>query len=263
MRGPGRPDAPDPPGGYNALGSAGNASPPIGVPATDPGIEGRGVRLDLPDYDFEMLPTLLPLLPLANVVALPGVALHLHIFEPRFRDMLQEMQEDSPFMALALVERGHDVERERNPPIEAVVSAGRITHLQTMEDGRLFVIFASMGRAQVLGEDQHTRSYRLGEVAWIPQGQALDPSDLSLRLGVLHAFDGYADSSEVLRDRFQTIRELELPLGRLVDMLASCMPLDLELQRRMLSELDPAKRALLLLTILQSVSGHRDPTIVH
>lgn len=221
------------------------------------------MRLDQLENDFDRLPTHLPLMTLGNVVALPGVALHLHIFEPRYREMLHDIPEESPFMGLALAERGHDLEKEANPPIESVVCAGRVTHLQAMEDERLFVIFASLGRAKILGEDHHSHNYRTSEVAWIHPGAPRDPSDLSLRLGVLHAFDRYAESNDTLRERFHSIRELEVPLGRLVDMLSSCLPLDLELQRRMLGELDPAKRALLLLTILQSVTSSRDPTIVH
>jgi Lon protease-like protein len=222
---------------------------------------GRGLEPS-DDLDRE-LPNWMPLLPLANVVALPGVALHLHIFEPRYRQMLEDMNSASPFMALALVEKGHDPEHEPFPPIEPIVCAGRVTHVQPIENGRLLVIFASMARARVLAEDQDSHSYRFSEVAWIHPGAAHEPSDLGLRLGIYHAFETYAESSDLLRGRFQSIREMNLPLGRLVDMLSSCLPLDLELQRRLLAELGPAKRALLLLTILQSVNGTKDPTLVH
>ncbi len=220
-----------------------------------------GYRVSQPGDSGE-LPSILPLFPLPNVVALPGVALHLHVFEKRYRQLLLDLDADNPYLALALVAKGQH-NADPNPPIHSIVCAGRLTHVQPLEDGRYFVIFASMGRARLLGEDLTSHTYRVGQVAWIDPGIDAEPAHLGLKLEIYNAFARYAGTVEDLPEKLEQLRGLDLPLGRLVDMLSSCMPLDLELQRRMLEELEPSKRALLLLTILSSVSGNRDRFSVH
>lgn len=205
----------------------------------------------------------MPLFPLPNVVALPGVALHLHVFENRYREMIGDLDHESPYLALALVEPGFEESREPNPPISKIVCVGRVTHLQSLDDGRFFLIFASLGRAQLIGEDQDSHAYRVGRVEWLEPNTGVGADDLGLKLEVYRAFERYAASREDLAGKLVQLRDLDLPLGRLVDMLASCMPLDIELQRRLLVELDPNSRALLLLTILASVNGRSDRFSVH
>jgi Lon protease-like protein len=161
------------------------------------------------------------------------------------------------------VEPGHEESQERNPPISQIVCAGRVTHLQSLDDGRFFLIFASLGRAHLIGEDLDSHSYRVGRVEWLEPGLGTGPDDLGLKLEVYRAFERYAATRENLAGKLGQLRDLNVPLGRLVDMLASCMPLDIELQRRLLVELDPSSRALLLLTILASVNGRSDRFSVH
>lgn len=208
-------------------------------------------------------PSVMPVFPLPNVVALPGVALHLHVFESRYREMIGDLDEDAPYLALALVEPGHEETHDRNPPITEIVCAGRVTHVQPLEDGRFFLIFASMGRAHLIGEDTDSHPYRVGRVHWLEPSPGTGPDDLGLKLEVYRAFERYASTRENLAGKLGQLRDLDLTLGRLVDMLASCMPLDIELQRRLLVDLDPGSRALLLLTILATVNGRGDRFSVH
>ena len=208
-------------------------------------------------------PLVMPLFPLPNVVALPGVALHLHVFESRYREMIGDLDQENPFLALALVEQGFAESREPNPPISDIVCAGRVTHLQPMDDGRFFLIFASMGRAHLIGEDQDSHPYRVARIEWLEPPGGIGADDLGLKLEVYRAFQRYAATKGDLAEKLGQLRDLDLPLGRLVDMLASCMPLDIELQRRLLVELDPNGRALLLLTILATVNGRSDRFSVH
>lgn len=211
-------------------------------------------------------PSVMPLFPLPNVVALPGVALHLHVFEQRYRDLIGDLDSSDPYFALALVAKGHERSRERNPPLHPIVCPGRVTHLQPLDDGRFFLVVASLGRAHLVAEDQDSNQYRVGQLDWIAPERDREPGFLGVKLEVYEAFERYAETQDNLRGKLHQLRDLDLPLGRLVDMLASCMPLDLDLQRRLLEELDPSSRALLLLTILASVNKREnagDPYRVH
>jgi Lon protease-like protein len=42
------------------------------------------------------IPTIIPIFPLPNVVLFPDVMLPLHIFEPRYRQMVREANEQTP-----------------------------------------------------------------------------------------------------------------------------------------------------------------------
>lgn len=214
--------------------------------------------------DLEDLPTQVPLFPLPNVVALPGVALHLHVFEARYRSMVEDLDVENPYLAMAVIERGWEQDAEGSPPLMQIVSAGRVSFLAPLDEGRYFMIFQSMGRAQLVSETETGLPYRVGEISWfVPNPEALDPSLLSLRLEIYRSFERYAHDNRTLLGELRTLRDLDISLGREVDMLASRLPLDMDLQRRMLEELDDAKRALLLLTILQAVNGSRNSQQVH
>ena len=214
--------------------------------------------------DLEELPARVPLFPLPNVIALPGVALHLHVFEQRYRHMVEDLDTENPYLAMAVIQKGWEDKAGGDPPLMDIVTVGRVSFLAPLEEGRYFMIFQSMGRAQLLNETSIGLPYRMGDISWlVPEFEDQDPGLLSLRLQVYRSFERYAKTNQNLLEELKVLRGLGISLGREVDMLASRMPLDMDLQRRFLGELNDAKRALLLLTILQSVNGTRDMVTVH
>ena len=66
-----------------------------------------------------MLPLDLPLFPLPNVVLFPDVCLPLHIFEPRYRQMLAAALNGDRLIGMALLKAGHEAEYEGEPPVYA------------------------------------------------------------------------------------------------------------------------------------------------
>ncbi|HEY7171242.1 MAG TPA: LON peptidase substrate-binding domain-containing protein [Vicinamibacterales bacterium] len=106
---------------------------------------------------------LLPLFPLPNVVLFPNVFLPLHIFEPRYREMVADAIEGDRVIGMVLLRPGWERNYEGRPPIYPIGCSGVITHHEKLNDGRYNIILRGVERFQIIDED-HSRSYRLGMI---------------------------------------------------------------------------------------------------
>ena len=79
---------------------------------------------------------LLPLFPLPNVVLFPNVFLPLHIFEPRYRQMVADALDTDRMIGMVLLRPGWDRDYEGNPPVYAMGCSGVITHVDRQSDGQ-------------------------------------------------------------------------------------------------------------------------------
>jgi Lon protease-like protein len=102
---------------------------------------------------------LLPLFPLPNVVLFPNVFLPLHIFEPRYREMVADALASDRMIGMVLLRPGWDRNYEGRPPIYSVGCSGVLTHNERLADGRYNIVLRGMERFRVVEED-HGLSYR-------------------------------------------------------------------------------------------------------
>jgi len=84
------------------------------------------------------MPDLLPLFPLQTVL-FPGMPLHLHVFEPRYRRLIRRSLEGKTPFGVALIRQG----MEANGPLPLPYPCGteaRITEFDELPDGHMNVI---------------------------------------------------------------------------------------------------------------------------
>src|SRR2546426_2231703 len=98
-----------------------------------------------------MLPTytmsdLLPLFPLPNVVLFPNVFLPLHIFEPRYRDMVALALATDRLIGMVLLRPGWEGNYEGRPPVFPIGCSGVITHVERLDDGRYHLVLRGVDR---------------------------------------------------------------------------------------------------------------------
>jgi uncharacterized protein len=118
---------------------------------------------------------LLPLFPLPNVVLFPNVFLPLHIFEPRYREMVADALEGDRMIGMVLLRPGWDRDYEGRPPVYSIGCSGVLTHTERLPDGRYNLVLRGVERFRILEED-HARSYRRALIE--PLGdQRLDAAD--------------------------------------------------------------------------------------
>lgn len=110
-----------------------------------------------------MLPSTIPIFPLPNVVLFPQVSLPLHIFEPRYREMVADALEGDRLIGMALLRPGWEGNYEGRPPVYPIGCAGVITHHDRMADGRYNIILRGLEKFRITGED-HTRAYRIARI---------------------------------------------------------------------------------------------------
>jgi uncharacterized protein len=111
---------------------------------------------------------LLPLFPLPNVVLFPGVFLALHIFEPRYREMVADALATDRLIGMVLLREGWQADYERRPAVFAVGCSGLITHHELLPDGRYNIVLRGLDRFRILGED-HSRAYRRARTEPVPE----------------------------------------------------------------------------------------------
>jgi Lon protease-like protein len=110
----------------------------------------------------------LSLFPL-NTVLFPGQVLPLHIFEPRYRQMIgQCVEKEQPF-GVVLIQEGDQVSEPVKP--YAVGTTARITQVERLDDGRLNIITVGEMRFRIVSLQQESEGYLRANVVlwpWLP-----------------------------------------------------------------------------------------------
>lgn len=102
---------------------------------------------------------LLPIFPLPSIVLFPGVFLPLHIFEPRYREMVSDALDTDRLIGMTLLRPGWEGDYEGRPPVFDIGCSAVITHFEKLDDGRFNIILRGLDRFRILSED-HDRTYR-------------------------------------------------------------------------------------------------------
>jgi Lon protease-like protein len=82
------------------------------------------------------LPQRLGVFPLPHVVLFPHTQLPLHVFEPRYRELIRYALATSNRFVMAVLKPGYEEEYEGNPAVWPVACAGRIVEHELLPDGR-------------------------------------------------------------------------------------------------------------------------------
>src|SRR6476469_953173 len=114
---------------------------------------------------------LLPLFPLPNVVLFPNVFLPLHIFEPRYREMVADAVASDRMIGMVLLRPGWEGDYEGRPPVYPIGCAGVVTHAERLPDGRFNIVLRGMEKFRIAGEETG-EPYRVANVVPVPEPSA-------------------------------------------------------------------------------------------
>ena len=189
------------------------------------------------------------LFPLPNLVVFPKVVQPLHIFEPRYVEMLEEATRTDSLIATALLLPGWEAEYDGRPPIDPIVCVGRIiSHAPAPEPNRYNVLLAGVSRAEVVRELPAQRSFREAEISLLPDFEADIPQALeaTLRASLISSFYRIIGKHHALSGQLQELFREELPLSTLTDLIAYSLPLELVVKQALLSENSVLQRSRVL-----------------
>ena len=120
----------------------------------------------------------LPLFPL-NTVLFPGMPLPLHIFEPRYREMIGFCSETEKPFGVVLIREGSEVGEPATP--FDVGTLARIVGLDRMQDGRMNIVTVGTRRFRLVSYSAEKKSYMVGDVEPLPD----DPDAPSRSAGLV------------------------------------------------------------------------------
>jgi Lon protease-like protein len=137
-----------------------------------------------------MLPPEIPVFPLPSVVLFPHVCLALHIFEPRYREMVGDALRGDRLIGMVLLKPGWEADYEGRPPVYDVGCAGLISHSERLDDGRYNIVLHGLEKFRIRGE-RSDRPYRIAAVETIDEdlrapGRVLGPVRQRLQTLVTH-----------------------------------------------------------------------------
>jgi uncharacterized protein len=202
------------------------------------------------------------LFPLPNVVLFPHVMQPLRIFEPRYRELLQDALEDDGLIAMALLKPGWEANYDGQPPIEPVVCLGRVLTHRWLPEGHCNILLLGLQRAVVRCELPLTRSFRRARVQLLEDrgSPAATAGTPMLRRRLLDLFQQLLPADEDLREELAELVGKQLPLSALTDIIAFTMGFAVETKQQLLTECDPVIRARRLVGHLRTLAAESAPT---
>ena len=122
----------------------------------------------------------LPLFHLPGVVLLPGTLLPLHVFEPRYREMVAHALAGGRVIGMAMLKPGFE-DDDGGSPVYAVGGAGEIVESEELEDGRYNILLEGRFRFRILEESPADpyRVARVEEVASLPFSSSAEQARVS------------------------------------------------------------------------------------
>ncbi len=179
--------------------------------------------------------SLLPLFPL-DLVLLPGVPLPLHVFEPRYKEMIAEcLDEKKPFGVVRASSEG---------VAEIGCTAEILEVTKRYDDGRMDILTRGVERFEVLQVNDE-RAFLRAEISVIEDEPDKTPAQDVERAVELHA--------EIVRLAGAEASKHDGDLDNLSFRLAGSLPLDLDFKQKLLTTLSEAKRLEAVITYLQAV----------
>ena len=179
-------------------------------------------------------PQVLPLFPLANVWLFPYVILPLHIFEPRYRQMIEDILDDTGRFVLGTIEEGHEAELQGAPPVYPIAGLGEIGRHERLENGRFEILLLGLKRVHVR-EVESDRLYRRVEIAAAEETPTAPEKEPRLRKQLERAL--------IERTKGEASLGQEVSISHLADRLSLHMPLPHQVLNELYCELDEERRA--------------------
>ncbi len=206
-----------------------------------------------------MTEALVRLFPLPQIVLFPGTLIPLHVFEPRYRDLVAEALETDRLLALALLRPGYEKDYEGSPAIHPVVVVGRIVDHFRLPDGRYNIAVVGLSRVRVV-EEVPGRTFRRARVEAVPEeGPPVEPARLARFLDLLHLLLCRGPGAVRQVDFFPAERA---NAARLADRAAAALRIGDETKQAILEEPNVAKRVARLTDELEGlIQRHLVPEV--
>jgi Lon protease-like protein len=211
----------------------------------------------------------IPIFPLPEVVFFPETVLPLHVFEPRYRQMIADCLAGDRWLAVVKLRAGWEKDYQGCPPVHAVAGAGEVIQAEVLADGRYNILLDGRTRVRILAEEPPDgRLYRVVRAERI-EDRGPRPSDRTFRGRLQELRAAHARLLMALGqshpDVVGRLTVAGASPGAVIDRIVSAVVPDSEVRQRLLETVDVGERLDLalgalgeLLTMVAGREGEED-----
>lgn len=192
------------------------------------------------------------LFPLPQLVVFPHAMQPLHIFEPRYCELLDDALASDRLIAMATLAAGSEQAGSGIPRIDPHVCICRVVSHASTEDDLHNVLLVGLRRAVILSEEETERSFRTAKVEVLndvyrpagAQGRSL------LKRRVLDAFRELIPDVAEVQKNLHELMASQMKLGAITDIIAFTMQFEAAQKIALLAESDVDGRARMLIELM-------------
>jgi Lon protease-like protein len=188
----------------------------------------------------------IPIFPLPEVVFFPETVLPLHVFEPRYRQMVADCLAGDRWLGVVVLRPGWEKDYQGRPPVHPVAGAGEVIQAEALADGRYNILLDGRSRVRILAEEPpEGRLYRVARVQQLAdRGPSPDDRTFHGRLQELRAAHArlLLALGQSHPDVVGRLTVAGASPGAVIDRIVSAVVPDVEVRQRVLEAVDVSER---------------------
>jgi len=195
--------------------------------------------------------------PLPEVVFFPETVLPLHVFEPRYRQMVANCLAGDRWLAVVMLRAGWEKDYQGRPPVHSVAGAGEVIQAEVLADGRYNILLDGRSRVRILAEEppdgrsyRVVRAERLGDRGPSPNDRTFPGRLQELRMAHARLLVALGQSHPDVVGRLTVAGASP---GAVIDRIVSAVVPDAEVRQRVLEAVDVSERLDLALGALSEL----------
>jgi len=201
------------------------------------------------------------LFPLPNLVLFPHVMQPLHVFEPRYRDLLEEALAGDRLITMGVLSPGWEHDYEGRPPVWPIGCLGRVAVCHRVSGGAYNILLVALRRVRLVRELPPKKRFReaLAEVCedCYPGEEA--GATLGLLRKLRNALLQVLPDLPLAREQLEGLLSSDLSLGTLTDIISYTLEIDVQAKESLLAETNVHRRAEALLRHMARVVRRKEP----
>src|SRR5262245_24147167 len=201
----------------------------------------------------------IPIFPLPEVTFFPETVLPLHVFEPRYRQMIADCLAGDRWLAVGMLRSGWEKDYQGRPPVHPIAGAGEIIQAEVLADGRYNVLLDGRSRVRILEEEppgqrayRVVRAERLADRGPSPNDRTFPERLHELRTAHARLLMALGQSHPDVVGRLTVAGATPVAV---IDRIASAVAPDSEVRQRVLEALDLSERLDLAIGALSELLG--------
>lgn len=216
--------------------------------------------VDEPSFSAEKFSGIARLFPLPNLVVFPHVMQPLHVFEPRYKALLEEALASDGLIAMALLAPGWEKNYEGRPLVRPTACLCKVATHHRTSDGNYNLLVLGVKRVEIVRELPPAKPFREAEVRLghddYPEEAAAARAVQQKRLLEL-----FKQSLPKLAETTEGLDQLlgkHVPLGMLTDIVAYTLDLGLDRKEQLLAETNVDRRVEILFEYLSTAATREE-----